>query len=130
MFDPLVANRRAARSTLDAREFWIPAERADLVRRAYPAAILEPPIVAPPGTRAVPENQEACAAEILRGWFECSGPLRASDLARNLAMPRELVDQALAQLEAEGQILRGHFKGAQDGENRRLPDRAHGRDHR
>jgi ATP-dependent Lhr-like helicase len=45
----------------------------------------------------------------LRGWFECSGPLRASHLAQTLSMPRELVDQALAQLEVEGQILRGRF---------------------
>ncbi len=37
------------------------------------------------------------------------GPLRASELSRKLAMPRDLVDQALAQLEAEGQILRGQF---------------------
>ncbi len=59
--------------------------------------------------RPIPETPERCAAEILRGWFECSGPKRASELARDLAMPRDLVDQALAQLEAEGQILRGQF---------------------
>ncbi|HXB70708.1 MAG TPA: DEAD/DEAH box helicase [Candidatus Acidoferrales bacterium] len=112
-FDELVAARRAAAFELGGNEFWVPAERADLVRRAYPAVVLEPPIAAPPTTRGIPESQEACAAEILRGWFECSGPLRAADLARNLAMPRDLVDQSLAQLEAEGQILRGSFRGGQ-----------------
>jgi hypothetical protein len=35
----------------------------------------------PPPGRPIPESPEACAAEILRGWFECSGPLRASELA-------------------------------------------------
>ncbi|HMC62667.1 MAG TPA: hypothetical protein VKJ01_25965, partial [Candidatus Solibacter sp.] len=120
LFDELVAARRAASLTLMGSEFWVPAERADLVRRAYPAAVLEPPVSVPsiigvpPAARAVPESQEACAAEILRGWFECSGPVRASDLARNLAMPRDLVDQSLAQLEAEGQILRGSFRARQD----------------
>jgi ATP-dependent Lhr-like helicase len=76
----------------------------------------------------VPESPEAAAAEIVRGWFECSGPLRASELAERLAMPRDLVDQSLAQLEAEGQILRGQFT-ARAGEiewcHRRLLARIH-----
>ena len=105
----LIAARRATTLTIEGRRFWVAAERLDLVRRVYPQAIVDPPIEAPPARRAIPEAAEACAAEILRGWFECSGPLRASDLSARLAMPRDLVDQALAQLEAEGQILRGQF---------------------
>ena len=53
---------------------------------------------------------------------------RADDFARELAMPRDLVDQALAQLEAEGQILRGQFTaGAAEVEwcHRRLLARIH-----
>jgi len=113
-FPVLAAARRATNITIDGREFWVPAERLALVQRVYPDAPMHPEIAAPPTTRAIPEAQEACAAEILRGWFECSGPLRASDLARNLAMSRDLVDQALAQLEAEGQILRGRFAGSSE----------------
>ncbi|HMC58070.1 MAG TPA: hypothetical protein VKJ01_02645, partial [Candidatus Solibacter sp.] len=113
LYAELARARRATTLTVNGCEFWVPAERVDLVRRAYPEALVSPPITAPASTRAIPESQEACAAEILRGWFECSGPLRASKLAHNLAMPRELVDQALAQLEAEGQILRGSFSGWQ-----------------
>ena len=109
-FDTLAGANRAATLTVDARDFWVPAERLDLVRRVYPQAAMHPLIASPPG-RPIPESPEGCAAEILRGWFECSGPLRASELAANLAMPRDLVDQALAQLEAEGQILRGQFTG-------------------
>ncbi|MEI9974706.1 MAG: hypothetical protein WDO73_23245 [Ignavibacteriota bacterium] len=126
-FDALVESNRATVATLGARDFWVPAERLELVRRVYPQATFYPPIAAPPG-RAIPESPEACAAEILRGWFECSGPMRASELAANLAMPRELVDQSLAQLEAEGQILRGQFT-ARGGElewcHRRLLARIH-----
>ena len=126
-FDSLVAARRATGFTLDDRDFWVPAEKLELVRRAYPEAVMDPPIAAPPG-RPVPESPEAAAAEILRGWFECSGPLRASELAAKLAMPRDLVDQALPQLEAEGQILRGQFT-ARGGElewcHRRLLARIH-----
>jgi len=126
-FPDLVSAGRAATVTIAGREFWAPAERMGLVRRVYPQAAIEPPIVAPAGTRPIPESPEACAAEILRGWFECSGPLRASGLAERLAMPRELVDQALAQLEAEGQILRGNFTSRPELEwcHRRLLARIH-----
>ncbi|HJT89348.1 MAG TPA: DEAD/DEAH box helicase [Bryobacteraceae bacterium] len=125
--EPLIAAGRAAVLTINGRDFWVAAERVELVRRVYPGGTLDPPIEAPPLARAIPESAEACAAEILRGWFECSGPRRASGLARELAMPPDLVDQGLAQLEAEGQILRGHFTGAEELEwcHRRLLARIH-----
>jgi ATP-dependent Lhr-like helicase len=112
------------------RHFWTPAERLELVHRVYPTASIYPAIAAPAAvSRDLPESPERCAAEILRGWFECSGPIRASAISRNLAMPRDLVDQALAQLEAEGQILRGQFTSQRDDEpewcHRRLLARIH-----
>jgi ATP-dependent Lhr-like helicase len=97
----------------------------------YSAAVMQPPIAVPVSTRPIPDSEEGCAAEVLRGWFECSGPLSASKLARDLAMSAELADQALAQLEAEGQILRGRFSGPQKAEgeiewcHRRLLARIH-----
>ena len=76
----LVAARRATALTIEGRRFWAAAERLELVRRAYPRGGNDPPeVIAPPAARAIPEGREACAAEILRGWFECSGPLRASE---------------------------------------------------
>jgi len=127
LFASLVEARRATGATIEGREFWVPAERVELVLRAYPDAAIH----RPQNTMACatcPETPEKCAAEILRGWFECSGPLRASELASSLAMPRDLVDQGLAQLEAEGQILRGHFNSG-EGEiewcHRRLLARIH-----
>jgi ATP-dependent Lhr-like helicase len=87
--------------------FWVAAERTQIALAVHPDATLTPPIHFP-GSR--PETEEACAAEILRGWFESGGPYRASELSARLAMPRPLVDAALAQLEVEGQILRGRFK--------------------
>ncbi len=127
LFTALVDAGRAATFTIGGRVFWIATERADMARRVYPEAIVAPAIVAPPSSRPLPESPEACAAEILRGWFECSGPLRADDLAVRLAMPRDLVDQALAQLEAEGQILRGSFtpQGENEWCHRRLLARIH-----
>jgi ATP-dependent Lhr-like helicase len=104
-FAELVTAHRA--TSMDG--FWVAAERLELVRRACPGARFAPPIEAPGLVRALPESREACVAEILRGWFECAVPLRASELAHHLALPRDMVEIALAQLEAEGQILRGHF---------------------
>jgi ATP-dependent Lhr-like helicase len=126
-YQELAAAHRATTLTFDGRAFWVPAERLDLVRRVYPEALIDPPLIAPDTARAIPDSLEACAAEILRGWFECSGPVRAPDLARSLAMPLDLVDQALAQLEAEGQILRGRFNPGAEQEwcHRRLLARIH-----
>ena len=101
------AGRAATLSQAEAcATFWTPAERASIALAVHPGATLTPPIHFL-GSR--PETEEACAAEILRGWFESGGPYRASELAARLAMPPALVDSALAQLEAEGQILRGRF---------------------
>ena len=127
MISALIEARRVTRVIIGDRGYLAPAERIALVHRVYPHAVLHPPIATPPGMRPIPEAVESCAAEILRGWFECSGPLRASELAREFSMPRELVDMALAQLEAEGQILRGQFTGATELEwcHRRLLARIH-----
>jgi len=123
----LIQARRATVLHIGEQQFWVAAERLALVQRVYPHAVMDPPITAPAGMRPIPESVEACAAEILRGWFECCAPLRASELARDLAMPRELVDQALAQLESEGQILRGQFTSGAELEwcHRRLLARIH-----
>jgi ATP-dependent Lhr-like helicase len=108
---------------------WISAERSQIAKAVHPEATLDPPIYF---ESVVPPTQEACAAEILRGWFESGGPYRASQLSGRLSMSRSTVDAALAQLEAEGQILRGRFNlGAyvQDAEpewcHRRLLARIH-----
>jgi ATP-dependent Lhr-like helicase len=127
LFDELVALNRATRLTTAGRAFWVAAERLDLVRCVYPQSTIDPEIAAA-SMRAIPDSVERCAAEILRGWFESSGPKTAEDFARELALPRDVVDQALAQLEAEGQILRGSFTAGATGVewcHRRLLARIH-----
>ena len=68
----------------------------------------------------------------MRGWMESTGPMTVTQLADRLALPRDVVETALAKLEAEGQILRGRFTPASkmpDSEiewcNRRLLARIH-----
>ncbi len=125
-FAELVAAGRAATLNAGGQPLWTPAERSSLALAAHPDAALAPPIRfvadAPPG-------REACAAGILRGWLESGGPYRAAELAARLALPPALVDAALAQLESEGQILRGRFTPGGDAEtewcHRRLLARIH-----
>ena len=114
---------------LGAAEFWVAAERIDLARSVYTGASLSPEIQAIMPARGLPDTQEACAAEILRGWLESTGPSKASALAQRLAMPGGLIESALARLEADGQILRGQFTAEKTAEhewcNRRLLARIH-----
>lgn len=67
---------------------------------------------------------------ILRGWLESTGPATAAELAAQLAMELSDVEEALARLEGEGQVLRGHFRNSDPaGElewcNRRVLARIH-----
>jgi ATP-dependent Lhr-like helicase len=126
-FAGLLGPGRATTLVVQNCAFWTPAERTQIALAVHPEASLTPPVHFP---NSRPETEEACAAEILRGWFESGGPYRASELSLRLALRRPLVDSALAQLEAEGQILRGRFTpGALNDEpewcHRRLLARIH-----
>ena len=128
-FEALAASRRAGALTVGEARLWVPTERLGLLRALYPGAAVEPrlPDVGPPG----PADRESAAAEVLRGWLESTGPVQASALADRLALPRPLVEAALARLEGEGQVLRGRFTldaaGDAEGEwcNRRVLARIH-----
>jgi ATP-dependent Lhr-like helicase len=81
------ALERAGRaSTLNGQ--WVATERLDVAR-------------------ILPE--EAATAAVLRGWSDSIGPVMPAALAGRLSLPQEAVDIALAKLESEGLILRGHF---------------------
>jgi ATP-dependent helicase Lhr and Lhr-like helicase len=106
LFDELVRDRRAQVFAASGRAFWVPAERADVVRTIYAGG--------------------SCI-EIIRGWMEHSGPMTGAELAEHLALRLDAVDQALAQLETEGQVMRGAFRPGAELEwcNRRLLARIH-----
>jgi ATP-dependent helicase Lhr and Lhr-like helicase len=100
-FDELHATGRAFVVERNGRPFWIATEKRDFVNDVVAT---------------------------LRGWMESTGPATASSIAARLAFSREEIDIALAQLEAEGQVLRGRFRSS-DGEmewcNRRVLARIH-----
>jgi ATP-dependent Lhr-like helicase len=68
------------------RSFWTATERVELA-----------------------QNAGVEATSVFRGWMDSIGPARARELAGRLALPLDVVESALAQLENEGQILRGNF---------------------
>ncbi len=109
-FGALVRQRRAGVLTVGATTLWVPTERLSLVRCVYAGATVVPDLPGVPQAPVV--GPEAAATELVRGWLESTGPTRAGALAARLAVPRALVDTALAHLEGEGQILRGHFTAA------------------
>ena len=107
---PLVAQHRAGELRVGDTTLWVPTERLGLVRCLYPTGQVEPAL--PEIGQRCPDEREAAATELLRGWLESTGPTTAGALAARLALPRDLVDGGLARLEGEGQVLRGRFTGA------------------
>jgi ATP-dependent Lhr-like helicase len=123
----LAEARRATTLRTHGADMWVSAERLELARALYPDATIAPEIAAVPSS--VPSSQEECAAAVLRGWMESSGPVRVSYLAERLSLPGWLVEAGLARLESEGQVLRGQYTPGGGGEtewcNRRLLARIH-----
>ncbi len=71
-------------------------------------------------------DQTENTTAILRGWADSIGPFTAAGIGGRLSLPLSDVEIALAQLEAEGQILRGNFTGiANEFCHRRILARIH-----
>jgi ATP-dependent Lhr-like helicase len=107
-FDELGKMRRVKVIEREGREFWVAAERAGMV-----------------------DTEDGYFATV-RGWMESTGPTTLSALAGRLALPRHIVETAMAKLEAGGQVLRGRFTPASKSTdceiewcNRRLLARIH-----
>ena len=113
-FEALAASRRAAEFTLgDGRAAWTCAERVHVVRALYAGAVLSPELGSFDELRANGVNGEDGEDEalmaLLRGWTESVGPFTEAGLASTLGLSATLVRRGLAQLEAEGGVLRGRF---------------------
>ncbi len=103
LYVELMLTGRASTFVKNGRVFWVATERREVV---------DDPLA------------------VLRGWMESTGPATAAELSERLAFGREEIDIALAQLEGEGQILRGDYRsrsGNRETEwcNRRILARIH-----
>src|SRR5208283_3829597 len=77
----------------------------------FPSGTLTPQLQPLPGDG--PVQAEAAVLACVRGRMEVAGPVTATGLALALALPPEDVSVALHALEAEGTLLRGHFRPSQ-----------------
>ena len=126
-FDALVAGRRAVAVHAAGDVLWASVERLPAIEALYPGAERVPDHPCP--VPAEPPDEEAAAADLLRGHLECRGPSTAAELAAAAALPETLMIRALAVLETEGLAIRGHFGatgGADEFCSRRLLSRIHG----
>ena len=129
-FEQLVETHRAASLHAGDAVFWMATERARTALLVHAEGRIDP--LVPEVEQPTPDGPDAAVTEVLRGWLDSSGPLRASDLAATLAVPAERVASGLARLEGEGQVLRGRFTAAARAEaaeiewcNRRVLARIH-----
>jgi ATP-dependent Lhr-like helicase len=120
--EPLVAAGRAARLRLGAGEWWVAAERVGLARAVSPALVatatptsiatatstLDPSLSPLPSER-VPDDEDAAALSIVRGWAPRVGPFTAAGFAARIGLSPARASAALVRLEAEGLVLRGRF---------------------
>ena len=128
MFDTLVAERRAAAVCCPAGELWCAVERRPVIEVLFPDAAIVPDHPCPVASRGQPPDEDAAAADLLRGHLDCRGPSTAAGLAQATGLPETLVVRAVARLEEEGFALRGRFTsrdGAEEFCARRLLARIH-----
>ncbi|OZI23893.1 ATP-dependent DNA helicase [Bordetella genomosp. 9] len=92
----------------DARTtFWVALERLGALLAAYPESDTEPALSPLPEDSAW--DPEKARVEIARARLGASGPIATDALATLLRFPPSTLAIALAQLEAEGSIMRGRF---------------------
>ena len=125
-FEVLVAGRRAVEVHTAAGVLWSAVERLLAINVLFPTSHRVPDHPCP--VAAEPPDEETAAADLLRGHLESRRPSTVPELAAASALPEPLVVRALAQLEAEGFAIRGHFTsggGAEEYSSRRLLSRIH-----
>ena len=111
---------------------WAAVERLAAIQALYPGAAIEPApcdLVVPGRASADPVDEDAAAANLLRGHLECRGPSTVAALVEATGLSGSLIVRGLAVLEQEGFAISGHFTRPDADEEycaRRLLSRIHG----
>ena len=104
---------RQGRATLmdigNSQLLWLAVERLPLMQAIYPHATCVPPLVPLLGFEAAWAGDDA-RVELVRARLSGFAPLRLGEIAGPLNLPLPEVEQALAQLEGQGYLLRGQFR--------------------
>ena len=113
-FQALVHDGRAMRAHYgNGRVAWVATECVSLVAAAFPDVRFEPAPRTPLPQGSLPSEEEA-ELTLVRGRSESMGPFTPAELAEALGMRLGAVEIVLAQLEATGGVLRGHFTPGRD----------------
>ncbi|MDI3183019.1 DEAD/DEAH box helicase [Pseudomonas paracarnis] len=99
----LQALRKAGRAYQLPNGMWVAVERLNCLQALYPNDL---PLL--PGFDE-PWSFDDALVEVLRARLSGFGPLTLVEIAAPLALPVVALTQALARLEQEGYVLRGHF---------------------
>lgn len=125
----LVAAARCCRVDVDARQYWVVAERLPCLLTLFPQAQCVPVMTLPPSLQSEHWEEDAALREVLRRRLEGLGPVTIDQLVQELGLRPVLVEVALLGLETEGFAFRGQFSALLDGSQqwceRRLLQRIH-----
>ncbi len=124
----LVDARRAAVLDVGGERRAVAAEKVPYAQALFPGVPLSPPLLPLRGDG--PVSAEEAALALVRGAVEVLGPTTAAELSALCLLSVSAVQQALHQLESEGQVLRGRFRPDAEPEvvewcDRRLLQRIH-----
>lgn len=109
-FRELARQQRATRLVLTPETaLWVAAERWPQVRAIHAAMPSEPPLRLPPDYEDQQWSREEALVMLLRARLAIIGPVSETDLARCLMIATTEIRCALARLENEGLVLRGHY---------------------
>ncbi|MFG0681491.1 DNA glycosylase AlkZ-like family protein [Pseudomonas sp. xss_4] len=106
LLDQLAKRGRAV--YLPEQKLWLARERLTLLKAVYPDCRLAPVVEPLPGFDQ-PVDHDLALPELLRARLSGHGPATVAQLATPLGKSIADVEQALARLEAQGHVLRGHF---------------------
>jgi ATP-dependent helicase Lhr and Lhr-like helicase len=127
--EDLARAKRATRLHAPGAALWVAAERLPQFQALWPEARLVPAIAAPRPYSERDWSRDDALVDILRGRFECSGPVTPGGLAGALGLGPSEITAALTMLEGEGFVLRGRFTPTATTDEwceRRLLARIHG----
>ncbi|MDT7041396.1 DEAD/DEAH box helicase [Candidatus Nitronereus thalassa] len=93
--------------------FWAIPDHLPLITRACPGGITSETITEY-ATDTFSGDQLEAQTAIVRSWMEVIGPITATELGTKLRWPTQTIHTAFQQLEAQGQILQGTFRGSSE----------------
>jgi ATP-dependent Lhr-like helicase len=126
--EALARDGRAALAQGAQGPLWLAAECLPFVVALFPGARIVPELRLPEALAAARPDPDAAATAALRGHLDLLGPTTQAELAAATGLAPNLLELALARLEAEGFCLRGRFDESLPGEQlcaRRLLARIH-----